>query len=71
MAKARGFPLSRVRVPVSTKLARTRQSPFRSYSLSAGFKYRESHGMYITSSIMIAVMDNATFRARPHANIKR
>src|SRR6266487_4483583 len=61
----RGLPLSRVRLPVSTKLARTNLSPSRSYSLSAGFKYRESHGMYVTSSIEIAVMDNPTFGACP------
>jgi hypothetical protein len=69
MAKARGFPLSRVRFPVSTKLARTRQGPSRSYGFSAGFKYRESHGMYVTSSIEIAVMDYPTFRTCPDTNI--
>jgi hypothetical protein len=60
-----------VRVPVSTKLARTSLSPCRSDSLSAGFKYREPHGIYVLSGIDVTVMDNATFRARPDTDIQR
>jgi hypothetical protein len=69
MAKARGIPLSRVRLPVSTKLAQTSLGPSRSYSLSAGFKYREPHGMDVFCGIEITVMDSPTFRAGPDAHI--
>jgi hypothetical protein len=69
MAKARGFPPSRVRLPVSTKLAQTSLGPSRSYGLSAGFKYREPHGMDVFRSIEITVMDNPTFGTCPDAPI--
>jgi hypothetical protein len=68
MPEGRGLPLSRVSFPVSTKLAYTSLSPSRSYSLSAGFKYREPHGMYVLCSIDIAVMDYTTFRTCPDPN---
>lgn len=71
MPKGRGFPPSRVRFPVSLKLAYTSFHPSRSYGFSTGFKYRESHGMYITSSVHISIMGNAAFRANPMANIER
>jgi hypothetical protein len=53
------------------KLARTSLGPSRSYGFSAGFKYRESHGMDVLCSIDIAVMDYPTFGACPDTNIKR
>ncbi len=70
-ALAGGLLLSRGGFPASLRFAWLGFHRTRSYSLSTGFKYRESHGMYITSSIEIAVMDNTTFRACPDANIKR
>src|SRR5713101_4046415 len=69
-AQAGGFPPSRVGVPVSTRLASPGFHPPRSYSLSAGFKYRESHGMYVPSSVHISVMMDTTCRAHPMANIE-
>jgi hypothetical protein len=59
MPKGRGFPPSRAGFPVSLRLAWASFHPSRSNSLSAGFKYREPHGMYVTSGVDISIMDNA------------
>jgi hypothetical protein len=69
MAKARGFPPSRAGFPVSTRLAHTSFRPSRSYSLSAGFNYRQSSGMDILSSIDVTVMNNPACRAGPDTHI--
>jgi len=71
MGKPRGFPPSRVSFPVSPRLARIGFHRPWSYSLSAGFKYRQPDGMYVPSSVDITIMMNATFRARPFTDIKR
>src|SRR5579859_1467151 len=71
MAKARGFPPSRVGLPVSLRLALPGFHPSRSYSLSAGFKYRQSGGMYVPSGVHVSIMDNAAFRTDPLTDIER
>src|SRR6266568_2322888 len=70
-AQAGGLPPSRVSFPVSPRLARIGFHRPWSYSLSAGFKYRQPDGMYVPSSVDITIMMNATFRARPLTDIKR
>src|SRR5260370_4664787 len=66
MPKGREFPLSRVRLPGSTRAARLGFHRTRSYALSAG-----SHGLssrqHVSSSIDIAIMDGATSGTRPSA----
>src|SRR5258708_31186989 len=71
MHKCRGFPPSRAGFPVSTKPAHTSFRPSRSYSLSAGFNYRQSGGMDVLSGIAVTVMDDPAFRAGPDTDIKR
>src|SRR2546421_10567315 len=70
-AEAGGFPPSRARFPVSTRLAHTSFRPSRSYSLSTGIEYRQSGGMYVLSCLDITVMDYPTFGTCPDTHIKR
>src|SRR5216684_897057 len=69
-ADAGGFPSSPRGFPVSTRRARFGFHRPWSYRLSAGFKYRESHGMYVLSSIDVPIMMDATFWACPGTRIK-
>src|SRR5258708_39380088 len=71
MGKPRGFPPSRVSFPVSPRLARIGFHRPWSYSLSAGFKYRQADGIYVPSSVDIKIMMNATFRAHAFTDIMR
>src|SRR6266849_7678969 len=70
-ADAGGFPSSPRGVPVSTRRARFGFHRSWSYRLSAGFKYRESHGMYVLRGIEISRVMGATFGAHPCTDIKR
>src|SRR6266849_5560164 len=65
-----GFLPSLGGFPVSLRRARFGFHRPWSYRLSAGFKYRESHGMYVLSRIDVPIMMDATFRACPGTRIK-
>src|SRR6266853_5981833 len=65
-AQAGGFPLSPRGFPVSTRRAR-----FGFHRPSAGFKYRESHGMDVLRGIEISLVLGATFGAHPFTDSKR
>src|SRR5260370_23353826 len=71
MAKARGFPPSRVGFPVSLRFAFYGPIRIWSYNLSTGFKYRQPDGMHILCCIDVPIMNRSTYRARPFPNIKR
>src|SRR5437588_716267 len=70
LAKTRGFQESLLGFPASRRLAGFGFHRTRSYSLSTGFKYRESHGMYVLCSVDITIMGDAALRASPEPNIK-
>ncbi len=69
MAKARGFPPSRVGFPVSTRLAFHGSIRVWTYDLSTGFKYRQPGGMHIRSGVDVPIMDHSTDGTGPLSDL--